>query len=687
MARKTKAERLNGVHENSLIEFNAVTAAQRDERIQNRNDRRFCIIAGAQWEDGLGDQFENRPRFESNKIQLSCLRISNKYKNNRITVNYEPIDGTEDDPLADDMNDLYRAAERRSGATEAYDTAFDEGLFGGIGAWRLTTEYEDEYDDDNEQQHIFIEPINDADVSVYFSLDGKKQDKSDAKKCWVVSSMTRQAFEEEYDEDPASWPLNTNEDIFDWVKQDIVYRAEYYEVEVGRDTRYTYVELGGKEHILYKSDIDDEELDEDEISMVAELLAIGATLEDEKKIKTRQIHKYIMSGQGILEDCGIIAGKEIPIIMFYGKRYYVDNIERASGQTRLAKDMQRLNNMQISKLGEIAALGSYEKPIFTPEQIAGPVVGEMWSEDNVKDYPFMLINATTDKDGNEMPAGPLGYTKAPNIPPALAQLMAVTDKDIKELTGNQAAGEVIVSNISNEAIETVIEQLDMQSYQYISNFGKSCQRSGEVFQSMAKEIYYEEGRKLKGITSQGGKRQIEIKRKVTDKETKEVTVESDFSKANFELVVDVGPSSDTKRQALVRSLGAMLRITKNPETAAALEVMILMNMEGEGLGEAREFFRKKAVAIGIEKPTDEEQKEMDEASQNQQPSPQDLFLQESAKKEAALAEKANADTLQSGAKTENLIADTEVKYAGIERDDNDQVINTLEKLNNKASQP
>jgi hypothetical protein len=35
----------------------------------------------------------------------------------------------------------------------------------------------------------------------------------------------------------------------------------------------------------------------------------------------------------------------------YGKRWFVDNIERCMGHVRLAKDPQRLKNMQLSKLG------------------------------------------------------------------------------------------------------------------------------------------------------------------------------------------------------------------------------------------------------------------------------------------------------------------------------------------------
>jgi hypothetical protein len=91
-------------------------------------------------------------------------------------------------------------------ADEAYDNAFEEAVGGGFGAWRLRNEYEDEYDDEDDRQRIRIEPIYDADSTVFFDLNAKRQDKSDARSCYVLTAMTREAYQDQYDDDPASWP-------------------------------------------------------------------------------------------------------------------------------------------------------------------------------------------------------------------------------------------------------------------------------------------------------------------------------------------------------------------------------------------------------------------------------------------------------------------------------------------------
>ena len=123
-------------------------------------------------------------------------------------------------------------------------------------------------------------------------------------------------------------------------------------------------------------------------------------------------------------NAGYIAGKCIPIVVVYGKRWFVDNIERCMGHVRLAKDAQRLKNMQLSKLGEISALSSVEKPILVPEQVAGHQM--MWAEDNLKDYPYLLINPITDQNGNQAVSGPVAYTRSAAIPPAMAALLQIT---------------------------------------------------------------------------------------------------------------------------------------------------------------------------------------------------------------------------------------------------------------------
>ena len=650
MARLSNDQRLANLHSEALAQFDDVQSALRDERLQCLQDRRFYSLAGSQWEGPLWDQYENKPKFEVNKIMLAVIRVVNEYRNNRITVDYVSKDGHENDRLAEVCDGLYRADEQASVADEAYDNAFEEAVGGGIGAWRLRTVYEDEENDEDDRQRIRIEPIFDADSSVFFDLGAKRQDKSDAKYCFVVTSMTRQAYKETWGDDPTDWPKIIHQYEFDWCTPDVVYVAEYYKVEEKTETIRIFQAIDGTEERYTQADFAaDEALEET-------LAAIGTREVRQKKVKRKRVRKYVMSGGRVLEDAGYIAGKCIPIVVVYGKRWFVDNVERCMGHVRLAKDAQRLKNMQLSKLGEISALSSVEKPILTPEQVAGHQV--MWAEDNLKDYPYLLINPVTDQNGNQAISGPVAYTKSPQIPPAMAALLQITETDMQDILGNPAGAEKMVSNISGKAVEMIQSRVDGQAYIYMSNFAKGMKRCGEIWLSMAREIYTEEKRKMKTIAATGEASTIELMQPTIDEETGKLMMENDISSATFDVVADVGPTSSSKKQATVRAITGMLQITQDPETAQVLTAMAMMNMEGEGLSETNAYFRKKLLRMGAVKPTEEETQEMMAEMQGQPEDPNSIFLQAAAEEATAKAAKARADTVETVASAELKRAQT-----------------------------
>lgn len=674
MARISKEQRLANLHSEALAQFDDVQTALRDERLQCLQDRRFYSISGAQWEGPLWDIYENKPKFEVNKIALSVMRIISEYRNNRITVDYVSKDGAKDDKLAETCDGLYRADEHDSVADEAYDNAFEEAVGGGFGAWRLRTVYEDDEDEENERQRIQIEPIFDADSSVFFDLNAKRQDKADARFCYVIYSMTRESYKEEWNDDPTDWPKIIHQYEFDWATPDVVYIAEYYKVEDVTETIRVFRAIDGTEERYRAKDF------EEDPELENTLAAIGSVEVRQRKIKSRKVHKYIMSGGKVLEDCGYIAGKCIPIIPVYGKRWFVDNVERCMGHVRLAKDAQRLKNMQLSKLGEISALSSVEKPILTPEQVAGHQV--MWAEDNLKDYPYLLINPITGPDGSQTVSGPVAYTRAPNVPPAMAALLQVTEQDMQDILGNQQAGEKLVSNISGKAVEMIQQKLDMQTFIYMSNFAKAMKRCGEVWLSIAKDIYIEEGRKMKVITENGETDSVTLMQPMVDQETGEVKMANDLGAAKFDVDVDVGPSSSSRRAATVRALTGMMQITQDPETLQVLGAMAMMNMEGEGVSEVQNYFRQRLIRMGVVKPTEQEAEAMmaEMEARGQQQDPNAIFLQAAAEEAVAKAAKARADTIKTVADAELSRARTAETMAKASEIDQNIALTTIDAL-------
>ena len=661
----------DNLHLDLLEEFDDLVSASLDERKQCLEDRRFYSIAGAQWEGDLKDQFENKPKLEVNKIHLSVMRIFSEYRNNRIAVDFLSKNG--DDELADVCDGLFRADEQDSNAEEAYDNAFEEAVGGGIGAWRLKTVYEDEDDDDNEEQRILIEPIYDADSSVFFDINAKRQDKSDARTCYVLNSMPKKTFESEWpDADITSVNKTVGDDGFDWVVDDVVYVAEVYRVEKVPHIVKTFKLLGGTAEEKYtQADLDESP------EILDDLTSRGFALTKKKKTKKQKVRKLIISGGEILEDCGYIAGNYIPIIPVYGKRWFVDGIERCMGHVRLAKDAQRLTNMMKSKLAELSAAPSTEKPILTADQIRG--YEQTWADDAIKNFPYLPINTVKDQSGNIVQSSPVGYTKPPSVPPALAALIQLGENDINDVLGNQQNGEKIVSNISGEAVEKIQDRLDMQTFIYVSNLAKSMKWSGKVWLSMARELYIEEAREMKVVNKDTSADVVKLNR-MEQNEEGVAEYKNDLTKAKFDVTVDVGASTSTKRKSTVSSIKEMMMASGDQETINILSSLAIMNMEGEGVNDARKFFRNKLVRMGVLDPTKEEIEKMTEESANQQPSPNDVYLLSEAEKNNADAINKMKDAELKEAKKDETVAKTMETIASMDRADREEMVRVLESL-------
>jgi hypothetical protein len=671
MPRVSNTQRLRDVHQRALREFDAIQSALRNERLQCLQDRRFYSIAGAQWEGPLEEQYENKPKFEVNKVGLAVQRVVNEYRNNRITVDFVSRDGSPTE-MSGVCNRLFRADEQDSTANEAYDNAFEEAVGGGFGAWCLTTQYEDEEDPDNDRQRIKIEPIYDADTSVFFDLQAKRQDKADATHAFVLYSMTRDAYQAEYNDDPTTWPKEVYETFFDWDTPDVVYLAKYFCVEMASEKQMVYQALDGSEEKYLESDFENDE------TLADTLDAIGSVMVRERTIKRKRVRRYLMSGGKILRDDGYIAGKCIPIVPTYGKRWFIDNVERCMGIVRLAKDAQRLKNMQLSKLGEISALSSVEKPIMTPEQVAGHQV--MWAKDNLENYPYLLVNPVTGPDGSQQISGPVAYTKSPAVPPAMAALLQLTEQDMDDILGNQREGDKIVSNISGDAVEMVQQRLAMQAFLYMSNYAKSVQRCGEIWLSMARDVYVEPKRKMKGIDEQGQASSIELLKPALG-ENGEMVHENDLTAAMLDVVANVGPSFATQRAATRRTLVGMMQFAQDPQTQKMLLAVLMQQLDGDGVRDVAEYMRRELVMSGVMKPTQEEAEMMAQAQQNQKPDPNTLYVEAASEKERALAQKAQADTVNAMADAQLKRAKAQESLAKMSLEDRRLVLDTLTQMN------
>ena len=184
---------------------------------------------------------------------------------------------------------------------------------------------------------------------------------------------------------------------------------------------------------------------------------------------------------------------------------------------------------------------------------------------------------------------------------------------------------------------------------------------------------------MKGIGEQGEMSQVELVKPMIGEEG-EVEVENDLSEAEFDVAVQVGPSSSSKRAATVRALTGMMQITQDPETLQVLSAMAMMNMEGEGITEVRDYFRKKLLRLGVVEPTDEEKQTLIQEAQNAKPDAQTLYLQAAAQEAEANAQRSRADTVLTVAKAEETKAKTLKTVSEVDAMDQKQALEVIDRF-------
>lgn len=661
--------KLHEVHARALRRFDAASIPQQEIRAHALLCRRFIAVPGAMWEGEWGEQFENAVRLEIDKISKDAEKIERDYRNNRIVPDFRPSGENSDQETADTLDGLHRADSYHFKAQQGRDNAFSEALHGGFGAYRLCNDYADESDPDNDEQRI--NPgllIADADQRVFFDPNSKLYDKSDARFCFVLTADSRDAFEEEYPDKDSDWPENRLEVQFDWFRPDTVVKAEYYEVESKREKLLIFtLPTTGEEQRVWKSELDDT----DQQDMEAQ----GWKLVDTQTRQRRRVHKYVMSGAEVLEDCGFIAGDQIPVVPMYGRRYFVDGVERFRGLVSKRMDAQRLYNVKVSKAAEIDALAPREKPIFDPEQIQG--FEEMWANQEIERHPYALAKALRNPDGSIAALGPIGTITPPQLPPVTAMLLQIAKADLEE--GDADGTDDLVANTSAAAMDIANTRNDDKSGIYLDNNRQTVQREGEIYLSMAKDVYWEPGRTVDTMSEDGDDGQAKLMEQVTDKDGTP-RIRNDFTTGKYKVIADVTEATATRRDKTVKSMLATADLAVNAqdiELAQAAVLTAVMNQDGEGMTDMQKYARKRLVGMGVVEPNEEEQKELEAQSQNQQPDPQsNAFnaqaeaLHAAAAKDMALREKTLADTEQSKAKTAQILdsihhahADTHLKTA------------------------
>jgi hypothetical protein len=628
-------DKLDKVFERAMRRFDIAVTPQLEQRALALAARRFVSIPGAQWEGDFGDFFDDAIKLEINLTKDGLRKIYRDYNENRIVPDFRPAGGKGDEDSAATLDGLHRADSYFFKAQQARDNAFLEGTAGGFGAYRLTNEWADPYDKDSDQQRI--NPgyaIVDADQRVFFDPDSVLYDKCDAGYAFVITAQHRDTFEEENPNAIADFVVDRLDPVYDWFTPDTVKKAEYYEVEDHEEklliARHV---LSSEEQRYWETEIDADEL--------ADMKRMGWKVTS-RNVKRKRVHKYVLSGEEVLADKGLIAGDRIPIAPYYGNRAYVDGVERFEGYVQTKMDVQRLYNMAVSKLAETSAQAPRDIPIFAAQQMP-PHLAKLWERQVVDRHSYALVEPLLNPaTGEPLALGPIGKVEAPQIDASTAAVIQIARNDLTD--DQQDGSEEAKANTSADALEFAATRVDAKSGIYLDNWRQTVQCEGEVYLSQCADVYYEPGREVETMTEDGNDGTAKLVEQYTDAATGRSGYRNDFTRGHYKVVVDVTEATATRRDKTVRSSLHVSEVAGQlgqPDLATAALITAVANMDGEGMTDLQKFYRQKGIQLGVIEPSDEEKAQLQQDAANaaqQPPDPQAQYLTAKAEESKAAAQ-------------------------------------------------
>ena len=596
-------------------------AAENDNRDHWLEDVKF--ENGEQWTDAERAMRVGRPCITVNKVSGSVKQIIGDARQNRPRIKARPVDSNTDPKTAEMMTGLIRNIENISDADIAYDNGFEGAVRGGLGAWRVVTEYAH---DMAFEQDILIRRIVNP-MSVHFDQSSVMPDYSDARYCFVTETLSKDKFQAQFpNAEMVDVEESKGEGMSTWFGTDTVRIAERYwkepttrEIFELSDGRVIEVKnartfeaapppvqqmppmgmapgmppqgqsmgqgppgqmMGGQPQALPGQPGGQPEAPEG-IPLQAQpggaaappqmvKYVIGDDIDEplpftrSRKVKCDKIMWAKITGSEILEGPQEWAGKYIPIVPCLGEEVWIEGERILRSAIRFAKEPSRLYNWARSNSIETLALAPKQPFVVSEGEIEGHE--KQWDESNTRPMPYLKYN---DKGNGRPQRQQMSITDTG----AQAEAMMAAD-DIKATTGLFDASLGAQGNeTSGRAIVARQRQSNTATFVFSDNQVRAIKHTGRILVDLIPKIYDTE--RVVRLMGDDGK-DAWAKINVTDPITGKV-VANDLSLGRYDIVIDAGPGYATKR--LEAADGAVQLLQSAPNFAPILIPRIVKNLD------------------------------------------------------------------------------------------------------------
>lgn len=597
--------------------------ADRDNIRNAGDDIRF--YAGDQWlnEDRVQREAQNRPVITEDHLAPAVRQITNDMRMNKPAGKVHAVDSAADPETAKIFDGLIRNIERQSftSSENAYVKGGENATICGRGAFRIITEYAD---DSGFDQDIKILPIRGA-LAVLWDSDAQSPTRDDARRCWILRWMSKEAFNAAYPDKPTTnWEGHSQvsqEWYRDWNRSDEILVAELF---YKKPKKRTLWRMATDKRIVDVTDMDDAQ----RVELVEEEFRSAATQGEQipnppyeaREMDGSEVWRCVMNGGSILEPRRKWIGRYIPVINVLGEELFLDDSRTMRGLVRVGKDSQRMINYHNSAAIEHVSLSPKQPYLVTQQQIAG--LETQWQIANRQNATYLAYK----HDPNA--PGPPSRLPAPQIPAALLTLKQEAVQGLHATTNvYPSATGADANEISGVAIQKRDVQGDVANFHYVDNLNKSIGYCYVQLVDLIPKVY--DGQRVVRILGEDDAEEwVEINVRQSDGKIK-----NDLTRGKYDLAIVPGPSFSTKRAEAASFFEKFMQAASPQERANVMDLLV-KNLDIAGADELYERLRKQAVANGIAEPDPERG---EQPPQPQGPSPDEMIARaEMMKAEADL---------------------------------------------------
>lgn len=512
--------------------FEVCQSAWADDRKRYRDDVKFSSGDG-HWPEDIKAERERdgRPCLVVDKLGQYIRQIVNDSRQNSPAIKVRPVDDGADIETADIIQGLVRHIEDRSNAQSAYDTSLECAVKGGMGYFRILTEYAHEKTFD---QEICIKRVRNP-LTVWLDPDHQEPDASDINFAFVTEDFAKDEYKATFGDHPIDFESDAGK-YGDWAGEKVRV-AEYWWVE--KETKPLHLLEDG-------STATDEELKR----FTEETGFPAPTIVETRQIPQRVVKWCKVNGSEYIKEPQVWPGKWIPIVPVWGNEEDIDGELRHTGLIHNAKDAQRLYDYSRSAFAERVALTPKAPYIAAEGQVED--YDYEWTTANQVNYSVLRYKPM-DIAGHPVP--PPMRQQAHDIPAGFAQDMQLSEHDIQAAIGMYAASIGQPSNEkSGRAIMARQREGDIATFHYHDNLARSIRHAGRILVDLIPKIY-DTKRVVRILGVDGSAETVQLDPELpTSKQKIGTKTIYNIGIGTYDVTVSVGPSYTSRRQEAAEAM-------------------------------------------------------------------------------------------------------------------------------------